>query len=76
MTLSRVKEQTTQKIFKIKTFSKSIIRIWKQRDDVASISELWASLCPVCQVCYGAKVFNYLQAFGFGLSLKVSTSPF
>ena len=40
MTLSRVEEQNTEKIFKIQTCSNFIIRISKQRGDVASVSKL------------------------------------
>ena len=40
MTLTKVVEQTTQKIFQMQTCSKSIIRISEERGYVASVSKL------------------------------------
>ena len=48
MTLSRVKEQTAQKIFKIQTCSKLIIRISKQRWQCSFTLQTIASEQPVC----------------------------
>ena len=48
MTLSRVKEQTAQKIFKIQTCSKLIIRISKQCWQCSFTLQTIASEQPVC----------------------------
>ena len=56
MTLSRVKEQATQKVFEIKTCSKSIIRISKQCGGGVSVSKPLHLVKPVCDatnVIYG-----------------------
>ena len=52
-TLSRVEEQTIQKILKTQTCSKSIIRILKQSGDVASVLlHLNKPVCGAIKVIY------------------------
>ena len=70
MTLSRVKEQTAQKIFNIETCPKSIIRISKQHGGIASISKLLHLNKPVCEQLICAMYIELVQSQQQSTSIK------